>query len=55
MPAPEMNDDAAAFFAVAILGPYFFGAVIYLSYAVYSHKYNRPVYPKVNATCDVSS
>lgn len=50
MPETNYSDDAAAVFAVAILGPYFVGAVIWLSYRAYQHVYNKPKYPKVSGS-----
>lgn len=56
MPPPQYSDDAAAVFAVALLGPYLIGAVIYLAYRSYQHFYVKPKYPKVRhfVWCDVA-
>ena len=49
MAGPEYNDDAALFFAAAILFPYVFGAGIFLIYKVYVHYFRLPAFPKVRA------
>ena len=47
MAGPEYNDDAALFFAAAILFPYVTGAGIFLLYRLWVHYFRLPAFPKV--------
>ena len=45
------DDNASAFFAVAVIGPYALGAGIYLAVKTMGHFTRKPKYPEVRPPC----